>query len=229
MIEDGSKRRISLKTYLIAILVRVSLKLIGATYRVQINEGEALLRKISRGGEPVIFCAWHNRLVYTALLLEKEFVSRGRSFVQLVSQSRDGDISYVLMRMFGVNVVDGSSNRGGSEGLLKKYRFMRKNKCSTIIFTDGSHGPVYEAKAGAIFLSQKTGFPLYPISYTADRCWRIKSWDRLILPKPFSRIMVRLDEAIRIPPVISREEMEGYRLQLQNRLNRMRDVKEGKA
>ncbi len=222
MIEDGSKRRISLKTYLIAILVRFSLKLIGATCRVQFKEGEALFRKISRGREPVIFCAWHNRLVYTALLLEMEFVRRGNAFIQLVSKSKDGDISYVLMRMFGVDVVDGSSNRGASEGLLKKCRFMRKNKCSTIIFSDGSHGPLYKAKAGAIFLSQKTGFPLYPISYTVDRCWRIKSWDRLILPKPFSRIKVRLDEAMWIPPVLSREELESHRLQLQNRLNRMR-------
>ena len=224
MIEAGSERRISPKTYLIAILLRVFLKLIGATYRVQFNEGEALFRKISRGGEPVIFCAWHNRLVYTALLLEKDFVSKGRPFTQLVSQSKDGDISYALMKMFGVDVVCGSSNRGAMGGLLKKYRHMKKNNSSTIIYSDGSQGPLYIAKAGAIFLSQKTGFPLYPISYTADRCWRIKSWDRLIIPKPFSRIKVCLDEEMSIPRVLSREEIESHRLLLQNRLNRMRQA-----
>ncbi len=222
MIDDGSERRISLKTYLIAILMRVSLKLMGATYRVQFKEGEALFRKISRGREPVIFCAWHNRLVYTALLLEKDFVSKGKPFTQLVSKSKDGDISYMLMKMFGVEVVRASSNRGAAKGLLKNCRLMQKNKSSTIIYPDGSQGPLYRAKAGAIFLGQKTGFPLYPISYTVDRCWRLKSWDRLIVPKPFSRIMVRLDEAMMIPVVLSREELESHRLQLQNRLNRMR-------
>lgn len=222
MIEAGSERRISLKTYLIAILLRCILKFMGATYRVKFKEGEALFRKISRDREPVIFCAWHNRLVFTALLLEKDFVSKGKPFTQLVSQSKDGDISYALMKMFGVDVVSGSSNRGATGGLLKKCRHMKKNKSSTVIFPDGSQGPLYHAKAGAIFLSQKTGFPLYPISYTVDRCWRIKSWDRLIIPKPFSRIMVCLDEAMRIPRVLSREDFENHRLLLQNRLNRMR-------
>ena len=224
MSEDGSERRISLKTYIVAILVRSLMKCLGATYRVQFEEGEASFRRISRNSEPVIFCAWHNRLFFTAILLEKKLVRRGKGFIQLVSKSEDGDISYTLMKMFGVEVVRGSATRGGSWGLLRKCRLMKKKKRSTIIYTDGSQGPLYQAKAGAILLGQKTGFPLYPISYTVDRCWRIRSWDRLIIPKPFSRIWVRLDKAMSIPSSLGSEEFERYRLQLQDRLNEMRQT-----
>ncbi len=224
MSEDSPERRITLKNYVIAILLRSFSKLIAATYRVQFTEGEELFRKISREKEPVIFCAWHNQMFFTFPFLEKEIIRKGQSFVQMTSKSKDGDLGYLLIKMAGSEVVRGSSNRGGSTGLRRKYRIMLKNKSSTILYTDASHGPVYEAKAGAIILGQITRFPLHPISYTADRCWRIKSWDRLIIPKPFSRIRVRLQEAMWIPRKLSREELEAQRLQLQDSLNRMRET-----
>ena len=84
--------------------------------------------------------------------------------------------------------------------------------------SDGPTGPLHVFKIGDILLSQFTQAPLLPLSYAASRAWYLKSWDRFIIPKPFSRIVITIGEPLTIPKGLMTEDLEPYRLQMQNSL-----------
>jgi len=96
---------------------------------------------------------------------------------------------------------------------------IRKDKSSIVIMPDGSQGPIYQAKAGAVVLAQLSGAPIYLFSYSADRAWRTTSWDRLIVPKPFARITIRIPEPLFIPRELNKEQLEEQRKRLEDSLN----------
>jgi len=142
---------------------------------VRFEEGQERIADLLAREEPVILCAWHNRIFFLGGFLESQLTRKGFKLTQMVSLSRDGDIGYRLGKWAKLNVVRGSSNRGGSKALRGLFRVIHKEKSSIIILPDGSQGPVYEAKAGAIVLAQLSGAPIYLFTLETDRCWRIKS------------------------------------------------------
>ena len=85
-----------------------------------------------------------------------------------------------------------------------------------VITPDGPLGPVYELGAGIIFLAQKTGAPVLPINLEYSSCWRIKSWDRFIVPRPFAKVRVIIGAPYRVSLTSTPEEFEAERLRLQN-------------
>src|SRR5690606_11933098 len=90
---------------------------------------------------------------------------------------------------------------------------------SVVLLPDGSKGPVYEAKAGVVALARLTGAPIVPMSYWADRFWRLGSWDRMIVPKPFARVAVAVGEPIWVPRDLTDEQLEAKRVEVQNALD----------
>ncbi len=194
------------------------LKLLSSTYRVVTFEGRERWESLLADSDPVILSAWHNRIFFFASLFEKR-TAKGFKMAMMSSLSRDGEIGAILGRKLGGLVVRGSSSRQGTKGLRALYRAIVKKRHSIIILPDGSKGPVYKAKIGAVSLAQLTGASIIPMSYSADRYWRIKSWDRLIIPKPFARISVVVDKPIMVDRESSEEELESYRSQLELALN----------
>jgi lysophospholipid acyltransferase (LPLAT)-like uncharacterized protein len=89
----------------------------------------------------------------------------------------------------------------------------------TAITPDGPKGPIYQAKPGAVLLASLSGGPLYPMAYASEKSWVFKSWDRMILPKPFSKIVVAIAEPIKVPARLSEEQLEEYRLILEQKLS----------
>jgi len=86
-----------------------------------------------------------------------------------------------------------------------------------VLFTpDGPRGPVYEASPGVIFLAQKSGAPIVPIHMEYSSCWRMKSWDRFVVPRPFATLRAIFGAPISIPPLSEPEQFETERLRLQN-------------
>ena len=213
------KKRNPFKAICAAFLLRCIMRLMAFTYRVQIASGEAKVQELLDRVSPVILCAWHNRIFYMGSFLEKRLTRRGFKLTQMVSLSKDGDIGYYLGKWANINVVRGSSNRGGSKALRGMFRVLQKEKSSIVILPDGSQGPIYEAKPGAIVLAQLSGAPLVLFSFKVDRSWKAKSWDRLIVPKPFAKISVQLSDPILIPRELSKEQLEEQRLKLENALN----------
>ncbi len=217
--ESPATSTIPLKAYVIASLIRVITTVLALTYRVKVVEGEGRVRELLDRKDPVILCAWHNRIFFMSRFVEKYLTRKGFKLTQMVSLSRDGNVGYLLGKWAKLRVVRGSSNRGCSKALRGLCREIQKEQSSIVILPDGSQGPVYEAKAGAIVLAQLSGAPLCLFSYKADRVWRVKSWDKLIVPKPFSKISIRFAKLYTIPRELNKAELEFERRRLEDKLN----------
>ena len=168
-------------------------------------------------GKPVegnyIAALWHNRLLLISFVLKKFFPQRPGA--GLISASRDGDMIADATRRFGFDVVRGSSSRMGASALLELSEVLASGR-DVLITPDGPRGPAYELGPGIIFLAQKTGAPVVPVNMEYSSCWRVKSWDRFIIPKPFSKVRVIIGQPQRISSTSSDEEFERERLRLQN-------------
>ncbi len=168
-------------------------------------------------GKPVkenyIAALWHNRLLLISFVLKK-FVPQ-RLGAGLISASRDGDLVADLTQRFGFHVVRGSSSRMGASAILELSNVLASGR-DILITPDGPRGPAYELGPGIIFLAQKTGAAVVPVNMEYSSCWRVKSWDRFILPRPFSKVRVIFGPPHRVRPTTTPEEFETERLRLQN-------------
>jgi len=168
-------------------------------------------------GKPVtenyIAALWHNRLLLVSFAL-KRFLPQ-RPGAGLISASRDGDLIADLTQRFGFEVVRGSSSRLGASALRELENVLASGR-DVLITPDGPRGPAYQVGPGIVFLAQKTGAAVVPINMEFSSCWRVNSWDHFILPRPFSRVRVIVGAAHRVKPTGTREEFEAERLNLQN-------------
>ena len=187
------------------------LNLLGRTLRYEIDDRAGIV------GRPVadnfIGALWHNRLLIFPLVLRRFFRHRGGA--ALISASRDGDLLTDAIRRFQYDVVRGSSSKLGATGLLQLSEVLAAGR-DVVITPDGPRGPAYELGPGIIFLAQKTGAAVLPMNMEYSSCWRVKSWDRFIIPKPFSKVRVIIGEPHDIKPTSTDEEFEAERLRLQN-------------
>jgi lysophospholipid acyltransferase (LPLAT)-like uncharacterized protein len=133
----------------------------------------------------------------------------------LISASRDGDLIAPLVERFGFQVVRGSSSRLGATGMLELVGVLSAGR-DVLLTPDGPRGPVYELGPGIVLLAQKSGSPIQPINLEFSSCWRVKSWDRFILPRPFSKVRVIFGPLHRVKSTITPEEFEAERVRLQD-------------
>ena len=187
------------------------LKLLGRTLRYEIDDRAGIVRKPV--AENYIGALWHNRLLIFPLVLRRFFPHRRGA--ALISASRDGDLLSDAIRRFDYDVVRGSSSKLGATALLQLGETLAKHG-DVVITPDGPRGPAYELGPGIIFLAQKTGAAVLPINMEYSRCWRVKSWDRFIIPRPFSKVRVIVGQPEPIKPTSSDEEFERERSRLQN-------------
>jgi lysophospholipid acyltransferase (LPLAT)-like uncharacterized protein len=149
-----------------------------------------------RWGEPVgcreqppvgaIVTFWHGRLLMIPHLYKRVWPKRKRIPYVLISQHGDGRLIAMAVGLLGFRSVAGSSTRGGRRALLELIRRARSG--GDIGFTpDGPRGPKHVCKDGIALLAKKSGLPVCPFSYAVDRKWQLRSWDGMIIPKPFSR------------------------------------------
>jgi lysophospholipid acyltransferase (LPLAT)-like uncharacterized protein len=181
------------------------------TLRYQIDDRAALIGNPVR--ENYIGSLWHNRLLLISYVL-KRFAPH-RPGAGLISASRDGDLVADLTQRFGFDVVRGSSSRMGASAILEMSNVLASGR-DLLITPDGPRGPAYELGPGIIFLAQKSGAPVLPINLEYSSCWRLKSWDRFILPRPFSKVRVIFGSPHRVGSTSTPEEFETERLRLQS-------------
>jgi lysophospholipid acyltransferase (LPLAT)-like uncharacterized protein len=168
-------------------------------------------------GKPVsenyIAALWHNRLLLISFVLKKFLPQRPGA--GLISASRDGDLIADLTRRFGFEVVRGSSSRLGASALRELENVLASDR-NVLITPDGPRGPAYELGPGIVFLAQKTGAAVVPINMEFSSCWRVNSWDRFILPRPFAKVRVMFGAPHRVSATVTPEEFEKERMALQN-------------
>ena len=163
--------------------------------------------------ENYIGSLWHNRLLLISYIL-KRFAPH-RPGAGLISASRDGDLVADLTQRFGFDVVRGSSSRLGASGMLELTNVLASGR-DVLITPDGPRGPAYKLGPGIVFLAQKSGAAVVPANMEYSSCWRLKSWDRFILPRPFSKVRVIFGPLHRVALTTTDEEFEAERLRLQN-------------
>lgn len=139
---------------------------------------------------PIISLLWHNRLFVVPWA--RRVLRGGRPIYALVSASRDGaDLSKVL-ECVGIRSVRGSSSRFGREALHELIACQREGN-DLAVTPDGPRGPLYDLKAGALLAARRTGAPLLLLGFEFENAWRMRSWDRFYVPKPFSRVIVHCE------------------------------------
>ena len=164
-------------------------------------------------GERYIGALWHNRLLLLPHVLRTYFPDRRGA--ALISASRDGDLLADLVQRFGYDVVRGSSSRRGAAAMLQLADVIARGG-DAVITPDGPRGPAYQIGGGIVWLAQRSGAPVVPVNMEYESCWRLKSWDRFILPRPFSTVRVIVGTPHRVQQTTTAEEFESERLRLQN-------------
>jgi lysophospholipid acyltransferase (LPLAT)-like uncharacterized protein len=166
----------------------------------------------------LIGVAWHNRLLFLPLAIRR-FLPH-RQGAALISASRDGAWYVKLVRRFRFDVVRGSSSRKGAAALLRLADYIAAGG-DAVITPDGPRGPVYRLGGGIIFLAQKSGAHILPMHLEYSSCWRLRSWDRFILPRPFCKARFIVGPTYQVAATSNEDEFECERERLERVLMSM--------
>jgi len=189
------------------------IKLIGKTVKFE-TVGAENLEAVEKSEKIPIYTVWHDRIFLGTYYL------KNRRIVVITSQSFDGEYIARFLTRFGFGNVRGSSTRGGIGALVEMIRLMKQG-LATAFTIDGPRGPRYVAKPGACLLAKKTGNPILPFSVEAEKYWTIGSWDKLQIPKPFTRVRFYYAAPIYVERDTSDEEIEKKREELQVSLDNL--------
>jgi lysophospholipid acyltransferase (LPLAT)-like uncharacterized protein len=148
------------------------------------------LRNWTKKDEPVAMVLWHNRLFLSSEIVRR--YRRGRPVYALVSASQDGAWLTEFFAAAGLRTVRGSSSRLGREAANALVDVLRAGN-DVGITPDGPRGPCYELKPGAVIVTRRTRTPILVIGGEFESAWRLRSWDRFYIPKPFSRVRMRCE------------------------------------
>lgn len=190
--------------------------IVGRTWRFEVIAEEGVVPVVF-GEEPgpEIYCFWHQCVLPCMMYF------RHSKAIILISRSFDGELITRSLEMFGFGAVRGSSSRGAREGLLGLKDVIERGR--TAIFTaDGPLGPIYRTKMGPIKLAQMTGAPIGAFHLEPEHAWTMGSWDRFLVPKPFTRIVVSWAQWTRVPADLAAEEFEPKREELNAAIERAR-------
>jgi lysophospholipid acyltransferase (LPLAT)-like uncharacterized protein len=163
-------------------LGRPVLRALAATWRIRRHGAEFAPGSFDRS-RPAVYVFWH------AQILPLSWAHRRRGLVALISQHQDGEHIARIVRSWGFGTARGSSTRGGSAGLRQLVRAL-EGGVSVAVSPDGPRGPAEVAKPGAFAAARLAGVPLVPVFAVASRAWRLRSWDRFVVPQPFARVDV---------------------------------------
>lgn len=195
--------------WLIALGFRL-LQIWAHTLRYKIKDHAGVIGKPVN--ENFIGALWHNRLLIFPFVLRRYFSNRHGA--ALISASRDGDLLADAIKRFGYDVVRGSSSRLGATAILQLSDALASGR-DVVITPDGPRGPAYELGPGIIFLAQKSGAAVVPVNMEYSSCWRLKSWDRFILPRPFAKVHVIIGSPHQVELSETPEQFEAERQRLQ--------------
>ena len=161
----------------------------------------------------MLYVFWHEYILLPASM-------RGHcNLTMLVSRHRDAEILVQAARHLGFRCVRGSTNRGGAAALRA---LVEQSRLSSLTITpDGPRGPRRVMSLGPIYLASRLGMPLVALGLGCDRPWRLPSWDRFAIPRPWSRCRGVISPAMHLPPDLDRDGLEHYRRQVERLLNRL--------
>ncbi len=167
-------------------------------------------------GKGCVYVTWHQRL------FNLFFLNYRRPVTIMISRSKDGDMAAGAAQRVGFSSVRGSSSRGGATAMYQLIELMRARPqiCAGML-GDGPRGPARKLKIGSLKIAQATGVPVLPFAYGAKRHKLFASWDRFMMPLPFSPLVVIFGKPVTIPVQVSSQELEDLRLEVEESLNEL--------
>lgn len=200
-----------------SLLVWIVIQLWFRSCRVKVFGKDVWDRQMTENGNKVLGAGWHRGLFYIA------YHFRNLNGAIMSSRSKDGELITSLLKRFGYATPRGSSGRdkGGKQALAEFIEVVRQGRPGGLA-TDAPQGPPYVSKHGVVAAAAATGATIVPFGWYAERNFRFNSWDRTIVPKPFSKLVAVYDrEPIKVPADADRETLESYRRLVDERLNRI--------
>lgn len=192
----------------------LAIALIGPTLRYSISWEEPPAQPGATFEKPVIYAFWHRAVFAGAWLWRKVGAA------VMVSRSFDGEYIARAIEKLGFVAVRGSSSRGGAQALLGLKSKLEQG--IPVVFTiDGPRGPKYVAKPGPVLLSRSTSLPIAAFYVAVSDSWVLNTWDAMVIPKPFSKALVRFGAKMRVPADAGDAQMAEFHRQLQAALERV--------
>lgn len=201
------------RNWKLALTVRFGSAIIRAlalTWRYRITNA-APWRELRLRRQPFIFAFWHGTM------LPLVWTHRNEGVPVVISEHRDGEIIARIVERFGFRTIRGSSSRGAARALIAIVRELERGG-EVAVTPDGPRGPARRFASGALVAAQRVGVPIVGVGVAASSAWRLKSWDRFMIPKPFSRVQI----AYTVPTIVaasSAREAEGQAPRFESLLN----------
>ena len=219
--EVSSRQRFTLRQRIVLRIIIWAgswvIRLLGPTLHVCVSREDGAPETIDQ--RPLIASFWH------ACQIPATYLFRDFGIRVMSSNSYDGEYMGRIIRKFGFLAVKGSSSRNAVRALLGLRRALDEGW--TVAFTlDGPRGPRYKVKPGPVALGRSSGVPLAMFHIAVEKAWVLNTWDRLIIPRPFSRAMIRLGKMIYVSADTTDEDLERYTAELQASLDRVREFAE---
>lgn len=202
--------KVRIKKRIAITLGHAIFRLIGSSLKLQVEGWD----QYKDNDQKLIFCGWHGK----SLIFANYF--RSRNYWVIISNSNDGDIQNEIFRKLGYQTIRGSTAREGVRAALTGVRKLKEGGTMAIT-VDGPRGPSGVVQGGVMLMAGKSGAGLVPVGFSAKSAWYVKSWDKYMIPKPFSKARMALGEALYIPENASDDEVEAIRLKLESEIHRL--------
>jgi lysophospholipid acyltransferase (LPLAT)-like uncharacterized protein len=212
MKSNRNQWRTESKWELVGVFGKLFIDLLFLTIRIDSIGFEKVIPAIA--SKKVIGAFWHSRILLISYLF------RGWNAAILVSASKDGEYVARVIEKQGHEPIRGSTSKGGLRALAAMIRCLNQGRPGVVI-PDGPQGPRFKVQPGVITLAKKTGCAILPISYSAKRIKVFNSWDRFILPYPFTNCRVIYGKLLYVPKDADREAELKCRMQLEMELRRI--------
>ncbi len=219
--------RARFRAALVARLLQAVLALLGASTRLRTVAGDEVLATFHAERRPALFVFWHDRMLIGSYFMARRFQARGYPMTVLNSPSRDGELGSRVVRYFGGESVRGSTSRGGTRALRGLLRSAARGN-GLMLMPDGPRGPRHRVKPGIVAIAQLAGIPIVPLSWAAARSWHLGSWDRMEIPRPFTRVCVAAGEPIVVPRRLDEEDFARYAAAVESTLEDLEELARGR-
>jgi lysophospholipid acyltransferase (LPLAT)-like uncharacterized protein len=161
--------------------------------------------------KPFIYCIWHGKILIPI------FAHRHENVHAMVSLHVDGEMIAQTLHRLGIRTIRGSSTRGAQRAAVEMIRALKRGIICALM-PDGPTGPRHVFKPGAITIAQKSGAYLLPFTFACSLPFRFNSWDRFVLPLPFSKSVAIYGEPIKVPADLPNEAFEEFRLTVESKM-----------
>jgi hypothetical protein len=207
--------RLLLTTPPAARIIHLLVKSYGRSLRVTVERESCWRSHLDRGGR-VLFVVWHQQFLPSLVYFDR---FRELHPSVMISRSRDGELAANFARLMGWNPVRGSSSRGAAAALRTMVRELQRRGVAGHI-ADGPRGPAGRLKSGAVELARAACAAIVPVAFQAERAWLASSWDRFMIPHPFSRVRLSFGPLFLPPPRRDRDALEALRRRVEASMRR---------